>query len=186
MGYGQYLRDLLRPLGVYDLSAGSFSGGEVEALGAALDGLWAKAQAAQRESLVMSAEDEGLSRWESLFPRRAAADTAEARRTSIGGFLSIGGDSFTREALSRCLAACGVACAVEETESPGVVAVRFPEVMGRPAHFETIQEIVGEILPCHLRVEYRLRWCTWGDLAGLAWGQLSGMTWGQVQTYQPE
>lgn len=185
MGYAQYLRDLLSPLGVYDLSGSSFSGGQVEALGAALDDMWAAAQEAQRESIPMTAVGLGLERWEALFPRRAAAEDAAGRRTSIGGFLSISGDSFTIGALSRCLAACGVVCRVAETETPGTVAVSFPEVMGEPEGFAAIREIAEEILPCHLAVEYRLQWCTWGQAAGLTWGDVAGWAWRQLETYRP-
>ena len=38
MGYGDYIRDLLRPLGVYDLDGGVFSPASLAAKGAALDG----------------------------------------------------------------------------------------------------------------------------------------------------
>ena len=36
MGYSDYLRTLLRPLGVYDLSEGSLSGSELDALGSCI------------------------------------------------------------------------------------------------------------------------------------------------------
>ena len=38
MGYCDYLKNLLRPLGIYDLSDGSLSASELEALGRGLDG----------------------------------------------------------------------------------------------------------------------------------------------------
>ena len=37
MGYGTYLVELLRPLGVYDLSRGTVNRGELDGYGAALD-----------------------------------------------------------------------------------------------------------------------------------------------------
>ena len=37
MGYGAYLKELLAPLGVYDLAAGTVSEGELYALGTLLD-----------------------------------------------------------------------------------------------------------------------------------------------------
>ena len=50
MGYGGYLKELLGPLGVYDLSEGSLSGGELEAAGAALDGCGAAVERAERDT----------------------------------------------------------------------------------------------------------------------------------------
>ena len=38
--YGNYLRALLAPLGIYDLSTESFSGSEGDGMGAGLDTIW--------------------------------------------------------------------------------------------------------------------------------------------------
>ena len=184
MSYKNYLRDLLGPLGVYDLREESFSGGEIEALGAALDELWAEAQRACRESVPATAEDEGLRRWEELFPHRAPADTVEARRAALSAFLTIGGDSFTAAALSRSLSASGVRCLVEETGTPETVEVSFPETMGEPGYFAAVREIIEEILPCHLGIRYRLKWCTWGEAAALTWGEAGEMDWYGLETWQ--
>ena len=46
----------LRPLGVYSFAAGSYSLGELEALGGVLDSLDEQMQEGQRESIVMTAE----------------------------------------------------------------------------------------------------------------------------------
>ena len=115
MSYGNELVTMLRPLGVYSFREGSFSLAELQALGAALDEADASFSKAQKETIVLSAGDEGLSRWEALFRSRPPAKTIEARRAAIAGFLRISGDSFTLAALNRCLCACGVACSVEET-----------------------------------------------------------------------
>ena len=59
MGYGAYLKDLLRPLGVYDLREGTINRGELAAYGRALDGAGeeirqarAKAQQAVGQEIV--------------------------------------------------------------------------------------------------------------------------------------
>lgn len=184
MGYTQYLCDMLAPLKVYKLTPESFSGGELAALGAALDELWDTAQTAQRESIPATACGEGLRAWESLFPHRAMLTEIAARRAAIGGFLSISGDSFTAAALSRCLSACGVSCQLRESAQPGTLTLSFPDVMGRPERFEEIMQIAAEILPCHLAVEYLLRWCLWGDIAAYTWGDFSQMTWGELACYR--
>ena len=68
MGYAAYLKNLLLPLGVYDLSVGSVSEGELYALGSALDTAAERLETVERESLTATAEDEGLDRREALFP----------------------------------------------------------------------------------------------------------------------
>lgn len=186
MGYGEYLLSLLRPLGVYDLSESSYSGGEVAALGAALDALDAYAQALQRESLVMTAEGAGLEKMESLFPHLATAGCLDERRNAISGFLQVSGDSFTADSLGRCLAACGTACMVTETEEPNVVCVRFPNVAGEPEQFEVKKAIIESILPCHLEVRYNFTWCTFGGLEGLTWENAAKMTFLQLALWNVE
>ena len=62
MGYGEHLRKLLRPLGIYDLTPGSLSGSELDALGAGLDALSERMDYVERESALATAEGEGLRR----------------------------------------------------------------------------------------------------------------------------
>ena len=59
MGYGEHLRNLLQPLGIYDLAPGSLSGSELDALGAGLDKLSGRLDYAERESALATAETEG-------------------------------------------------------------------------------------------------------------------------------
>lgn len=185
MRYEDELTRLLLPLGVYSFAEGSYSLGELQALGAALDALYAHAREGHRESIVMTAEDDGLARMEALFRYRAAAQDAASRRAAIAGFLQISGDSFTAEALSRCLSACGAACLVEEV---GVnrVKVSFPYTMGVPEGFARMKIIIEDILPCQLEIEYWFRYCTWGETEayGLRWSDLGKLTWHGWRVYR--
>ena len=126
MSYTNELVSMLRPLGVYSFREGSFSLAEWQALGKLLDEADAVLSGNQKESIVMTAEDEGLSKWEALFRSKTLGTTAEARRAAIAGFLAIGGDSFTLAAINACLTACGVRCVVEEKSAVNQVRVRFP------------------------------------------------------------
>ena len=107
MGYAQYLRDLLEPLGIYTFTDGSVSGGAVEAAGAALDGVSAALEEAEREALVPTAEDWGLAQLEDLFAKHPVSPTLELRRAALCALLQIGGDDFTVEAINRALSGCG-------------------------------------------------------------------------------
>ena len=69
MKHAQCLRDLLRPLGVYDLEA-PFNGGELDAQGEALDKVMAWVEEVQREASLASAESWGVERMAELFARR--------------------------------------------------------------------------------------------------------------------
>ena len=65
MSHADYLRELLRPLRVYELT-GTANGGELDAVGEALDGGGAALDEVQREMLISTAEDWGLEAIESL------------------------------------------------------------------------------------------------------------------------
>lgn len=177
MSYGEYLRELLRPLGVYALQEDSLSGGAVAALGAALDDAEAAIDRQSRESVTMTATEAGLAQMEALFPYMATEQTAEARRQAISGFLQVSGDSFTPAAIHDSLIACGTACQVTP-EAGGVLAVSFPGLRGRPENWPEKRRIIESILPCHLAPRYDFLWNTWGRMRrlGVTWGDLRGMT----------
>ncbi len=184
MGYGAYLQDLLRPLGVYDFSASGFSGAELLALGEALDELADYAAEKQKESLVMTAEGEGLDTMAALFPWLVTAAGSAEKRNALAGFLQVGEDSFTKDCLQRCLSACGTACMLRETGEHSVVEVRFPAFSGVPDEFEAKKKIIESILPCHLEVRYAFNWCVFGDLAGkMTWGQAADLTFAELSLW---
>jgi len=183
MGYGAYLKDLLRPLGLYQLE-GSINGAELEAVGAELDEAAEGLDGTQREMLVRTAEDFGLERIEALLRRLPVAADLAHRRAALAALLRVGDDSFTLAAINDNLAGCGVNAVVSETGERGVVEVRFPEVPGIPDGFDRLSAIIEDIIPCHLLIRYvywYITWAmmeerfeTWGDIeaTGLSWGAL--------------
>lgn len=185
MGYAEELVRLLKPLGVYSFREGSFSLGELQALGGALDTAQTQMGEMQRESIPATAENKGLDKMEALFRYCAGLTDVKARRAAIAAFLQFGGDSFTVQALNSCLQTCGVPCRVEETGQPEHVKVWFPKQMGIPAGFAQMRVIIEDILPCQLDIFYYFRYCTWQETEnyGLTWAALGGMTWMQWMLY---
>ena len=184
MSCGEYLKELLRPLGVYQLE-GTINGGELEAQGQALDGVAGTLDNLQREMLLTTAEDMGLEAIEGLLSRRPVAETAEGRRAALAALLRMGGDSFTLSAINDNLAGCGINAAASETGTPGTVEVRFPDVPGIPDGLETMRAIIEDILPCHLAVEYVYWYVNWGMLEErfATWGDLEqlDLTWSEIE-----
>ena len=178
MSYARYLRELLRPLRVYRLE-GTANGGELEAVGAALDGGEAALEAVEREMLLTTARDLGLEAIESLLARRPVAATVEARRAALAALLRIGGDSFTLAAINDNLRGCGLNAVASETETPGVVEVRFPDVPGIPDGFAELRAILESILPAHLDIRYVYWYITWAMM------EARFATWGEIETLGP-
>ena len=176
MGYCDYLKNLLRPLGIYDLSDRSLSASELEALGHGLDGAEAAIDYAERESALSTAEGEGLDRWEALFANTPVHYSTELRREAIAALLRIGGDSFTLSAINDTISGCGIKALVQEKEQFGYVRVIFPDVAGIPEGFEQIRTIILDIIPCHLEVEFYFRYLTWAECEAMEY------TWQQAET----
>ena len=185
MSYAQYLKELLRPLGVYDLEA-PFSGGELDVQGAALDGAEQALEEVGREADLTRAEDWGLENMARLFARRPVAGGPEELGQALAALLRIGGDSFTLAAINDTISGCGIPALVEET-GVGTVQVRFPGTAGVPEGFEQLKKIVEDILPAHLDIQYWFWYLTWAALEETfsCWADIEelGLTWAQLETY---
>lgn len=164
MGYAEYIRGLLRPVGIYTFAPGSIGNGEIESIGAVLDGCEAAAEESEREVLVPTAKDWGLALREVLFAKKPAAPTLELRRAAILALLQISGDGFTIESINRALSGCGIRAVVAETGQSGRVRVTFPNTAGIPEEFDQIAGIITDIIPCHLETEFYFRYLTWVEL----------------------
>ena len=90
MRYSHYLKEFLKPLGIYDLSPGSLSASELDALGLGLDRISAAIDYTERESSLSTAESEGLDRREALFARAPVHVSVPLRRAAIAALLRIG------------------------------------------------------------------------------------------------
>ena len=186
--YEAYLRALLAPLGVYDLGKKTLNGGELAALGAGLDAAAARLETVEREALTATAEDEGLRRREALFARRSAAASAADRRAAVAALLQIDGDSLTPRAIDAALRGCGIRARAVEMGA-GHLRVVFPETAGIPGGFEQIRDILLDILPCHLEVEFYFRYLTWAECeaAGMDWRGVEAAehTWSSFELAVP-
>lgn len=187
-GHAQKLRELLSPLGPYR-SQGVYSAGELSCVGHALDGVLAALEELEREVMLDTAQGMGLEAIESLLAHRPMAATPQARRAALAALLRIGGDSFTLEAINDNLRGCGLNVKVSETEDPGVVEVTFPDVPGIPEGFDQLREIIVDILPAHVKINYVYWYITWekleekyGTWAGI---EADGPIWGELEKPTP-
>lgn len=185
MSHAQYLRDLLRPMGVYDLEA-PFNGGELDAQGEALDAVCARLELIWRESSLTTAEDWGLEKVASLFIRRPVASDPRKLAAALAALLRISGDSFTLAAINDTITGCGIPALVKE-KGTGRVSVSFPGVAGEPDNFEELKKIIEDILPAHLGIEYDFWYLTWQELEDNfpSWRSIEDrkLSWEQLATF---
>ena len=181
MTYAQQLRDLLRPLGVYDLNA-PINGSALEAKGAALDELHRWLEELERETDLTCAEDWGLADWKSLFSIIPASAGVQELRESIQALLRIGAGACTLSAVQDTLSGCGIPTTVEEAGA-GMVKVSFPGTAGEPGNFALLRENIEAILPAHVGIDYAFHYLTWAVLEGRKWKfqDVEDMTWDELE-----
>lgn len=184
MSFGQILRDLLTPLGVYRWE-GAYQWAEIQSEGMVLDGVAEELALLRREMHLATAQGEGLAGVQALLGVDPGARDTEELRLALAALLRIGGNSFTLAAMNDTLRGCGLPAQVEETDDPLHLVVSFPGIGGVPADFGRMQTIIETILPCHVWVEYLLAAMTWevfqsqfGD-----WDSLegAGTTWTDLE-----
>lgn len=184
MNYGDCLKELLAPLGVYNLK-GTLNGAELESVGQALDEVMEHLDRAHGEADLTTAGDEGLAAVESLLARRPVTADRERRRAALAALLRVGGDSFTLAAINDNLAGCGLNAVASEGAEGQRVEVRFPEVPGIPEGYEEMRQIIEDILPCHLDIQYVFWYITWAMVEAKfpTWGniQAAGLTWEELE-----
>ena len=173
MDYAKELRELLRPLKLYDVDGG-LGGAELAAEGAALDKTYASLTETETEFSPATASGYGLDRWEALLPFIPAYRTVADRRRAIAALLRIDGAGFTPRAINDTIAGCGIRAVVAETETPMTVSVSFPYNRGEPDDLEDLRKRIEQIIPCHLDVEYVFVFVQWWELEALfaSWAEV--------------
>lgn len=185
MDYVSELKELLRPLGIYDVDQGT-GAAELTALGQEMNRCLELLTAAERESNPLTAEGAGLENWEALLPFVPVRRSLRDRRNAIAALLRLDGAGFTLAGINSALAGCGARARAVESEKPMTVAVSFPGDRGIPEDFELLRQRIELLLPCHLAVEYRFIFPTWLALEAAFPTFPSGLTWRELERYEAE
>ena len=105
---------------------------------------------------------------------------------ALAALLRIGGDSFTLAAINDTISGCGVPAVVKEL-GKGQVSVSFPGIAGEPQGFQSLKEIIEDILPAHLGIEYDFWFLTWQELEDnfTSWQSIEDLelSWTRLETF---
>ena len=153
MSYSDYLKNTLKPLGIYELDTGIGSA-ELNALGAVMDEAEKKLSRTFREMLPMTAENEGLQKFESLFPGAASTADLASRRAAVNALMRMGEYESSDQGLNIFFDACGIPANVYETATKEVLKVRFSGIKPEGEELRKLKQRIEAILPCHLEVIY--------------------------------
>ena len=186
MGYFEYLKGTLEPLGLYDLDRG-IGAGELFAAGFELDKIFMELEELSREAFPARSEGYGISSYEKILPYRPAYITVEDAQRAIAALLRIRGGCFTLDMLQNTVSGCGIKARVYEGETEMSAVVSFPENRGIPEDFEKLKKRIEEILPCHLNIEYKFIFILWQELMEKLcdWRSIESKTprWRELETY---
>lgn len=178
MSHTRYLKELLSPMGIYDVD-GVFHGGELAAVGQALDQVMGRLDEIQKEMSLVTAEDWGLARVADTLSVSPVADTTRGYALAMAALLRIGGDSFTVDSIADTVKGCGILAEVTEQKPIGTLSVTFPNVAGVPVGFPKIKEIITGILPAQAEVIFDFWYQTWGMVGAVntTWMDVTNSTW---------
>lgn len=187
LGYTDYLKQMLLPLGIYDLEEG-VGAEEIRVIGKQLDMLFSTLEDLGRESVMAQAESYGLKKYEALLPHTPAYITTQDERNAVMALLRIRGGCFSRLMLQETLSGCGISANITESGTAMMVAVGFPENRGIPEGFDKLKLRIEDIVPCHLAVEYRFTYSTWQELMNRlqSWTVIEENTssWRELEIYE--
>jgi len=185
MSYFAYLKELLAPLGYYDLNSGA-GAAELCAAGIVFDEIFDEILMIEREAFLLTADSYGLEFYESIVPSRPISNTDGDRREALMALLCIDGCGFTRDALNKTLRGCGINARVEESAQAMTLEVSFPGMRGIPINFGELQKRIEQILPCHLDIDYVFIYIRWMEMEWFVmWSEMEAVVadWAELERF---
>ncbi|MBQ8831364.1 MAG: hypothetical protein IJ017_07170 [Oscillospiraceae bacterium] len=152
MGYADYLKQMLRPMGVYRLDGG-YSSSELDAVGDALDKVCAELD------LLLERNADYIKRLEALFPIVDFASGEAERESNVLTLMSVNDEWSDKASLEAILSACGLAADISETDDKFVLEVRFKDIRGELTSRE--KQVCRDIMPAHIALRLICDGLTW-------------------------
>ena len=158
MGYADYLKRMLSPLGVYRLDRG-YSKAELDAIGDALDKVSAEFDAHLGGFTYGEISGEYLEKLESLLPIVNFGETEEERRQNVLTLLAVNDGCSDKESLEAILKACGLEAEITEESDKFTAKLYFKNIRGELSEQE--EKICREIMPSHIALNFVCDGLTW-------------------------
>ena len=157
MGYADYLKQMLRPLGVYRLDRG-YNKAELDAIGDALDKVSAQLEMQLGCLDYAALGGEYLEKLESLFPIVNFAETEEERRENVLALLAVNDLSCDKASLEAQLKACGLEAEITEIDK-FTAKLHFAKIRGELSQQE--KQMCEAIMPAHIALIFACDGLTW-------------------------
>ncbi|WP_239616142.1 YmfQ family protein [Cohnella mopanensis] len=154
----------------------------IDAQGTEMDMLW-RAMDGVLEQYFVPTATWGLDLWESELgiPVDIAKPTEQRRSVVLSKMRGIGTVTVK---LIKSVAEAYDGGLVEVTVKPEICTftVKFVDTRGIPPNLDDLKDVIEEIKPAHLAVEYAFTYTQWDELKQMTWNNLKDFTWGEVMT----
>lgn len=164
MGCRDNLIALLEPMRLYNLTDGD-GYAELCAIGASLDAAKEVLANALAQCVPETADEEGLSMLESLFPMVSKSETLNGRRNTLRKLFAVNDTSNGTYDLEQILLSLGLSCTIVEKNDGMAADVIFSSHRGEATSLE--KKIAELILPAHIAVDCMGQCVTWNRLQSL-------------------
>ncbi|MCD4835535.1 YmfQ family protein [Phocea massiliensis] len=163
------LREMLLPMGLYDLSPDSFVSRELEAYGVGFALVEEVLRRVAEDSFVTSCSGEALSRWEFLLGLPTQPEVPlESRRETVLARLAIRPGDFTLPRLEQSVSGAGVKVKITENPPQGALSISFVDTLLEYENWEQLKKQIQALLPAHLPAEFDVGILTWEMFDGFS------------------
>ena len=181
------MKQKLKPLGLYKLTADTVVGAEVSAYAEGLDNIITKLEELERECFIATATSYGLDLREKLFEYQDKNQSVESRRELLLFRGAVTANDYTKASIEHALSVCGMdASIIENTVSSAITINNLSQISDSTSE-EEIKTKAKEFLPTHLTVNYDFSTLTWNviDTNDFTFAQMDGadLTWAQIDNY---
>ncbi len=183
-GYESMVKTM-KPIGAYTLDGTTYVDNELKAYAAELDRLSAEIEEVIKESIVTTAEGDGLRFYERLVGTLDDNTSTDLRREMIIYLLNLNMNDNTPDGIKKFFKSIGLEC--EITENPAIFDLYIKPLGGEYSISERkyIINRAKDFLPCHLTFTIDFREATWADYdsKGRTFKQIDalGLSWEEFE-----
>ena len=173
----EQMRDMLSPLGIYNLNEGSLVMCELRVYATQLEKLHEKLNTLIRECFISTAESYGIEMMEELFSSNRPDLTIEERKALISRYSTLNNTDFSAQSISGQLKLAGASDNfIQDNQNE---QLSFPELAASSDIVEVARQfnIIEDIVPAHLGIDVGIKALSWDewDSLELIFGNLDRM-----------
>lgn len=135
------------------------------------------------EIYIDTAEDEGLSRLETIFNIEIPTGATIPEIRSVIKSILRGQNKLNSTTIKNVSLAYSNG-EVDVSFTNGNIVITFISILGIPSNIDELKNYLSERKPAHIGITYVYTYTTWGEVGTITWGEVGIGTWGELMTRQ--